>query len=382
MYLSCLRFLIRTVTKNGVSLLLLTLLAVFFALPSIVPSETGAFRFSAAFIKENRLEPLSSAVASGAYDTAPPNITDANERQLALLQTTQGDDVAASLKAQAEIAEIDLKLYESGNLTGDGVALEATAILLKELANLDDPDLYEFTTEEPALYRLAELFGSVPPLLLFVPPVAIAYAVFRAIEEDRLGFQLPVSRLTKVVLAFAAVLIMSCIGFAVALLPGCIISIVRNGVGDPSYPVVLIQAGSVVRLTVLSALARLVSLWFVVTLFTSLVSAFFFTITGGSVPGCFISLALGFVPSIPQYFSETFIAHDVLRYLPTTYLYVAPVGGCPSYINAVDTFPVMGASWEFGIGVLLVCSTALVLLIVGSSFIKKTAQPVGGRADA
>lgn len=149
-------------------------------LPSVIPGETGSFAFEAESIKVNRLDILEAAVSSGAYDTAPQNIKDANERQLELLRVTQGDDVAASLKAQAEIARIDIGLYEDGNLSADPTFLEASSALLDGLAGLDDPVLFETTVQEPMVYRLSEILGTVPPLLLFVPQVALAFAAFRA----------------------------------------------------------------------------------------------------------------------------------------------------------------------------------------------------------
>ena len=88
--------------------------------------------------------------------------------------------VAASLKAQAEIARIDMGLYEDGNLSADPTLLEASSALLDGLAGLDDPVLFETTVQEPMVYRLSEILGTVPPLLLFVPQVALAFAAFRA----------------------------------------------------------------------------------------------------------------------------------------------------------------------------------------------------------
>lgn len=358
---ACLLSLLRVITRNGVYVLALTLASIYFALPSLIPSDTGAFRFGAEFLGNSRFDVLADSVASGAYDTAPQNIKDANERQLALFEVIKGGDAAASLRAQEEVVRIDIELYEAGNLSGDYVVLEANHALLEGLAGMESPELYETTADEPMLYRLAELLGTVPPLLLIVSPIAIAYAAFRAIEDDRLGFQVPLSRAGKVATAASASLIVSMVSFLLALLPAALLSAAMNGLGDPSYPVVLIQAGEIVELTVLSCLTRTCGLLLAATLLVVAVASVAFAASSSSVAGCLLGLALGFVPSIPQYFSETFILHDVLRYLPTTYLYVAPVGGWPSYLNLMDVFPVPGASWGLGVAVLLAVSTALLI---------------------
>lgn len=369
------RSLIHVVTKNGIFGVALILMSLYFAAPSIIPNDTGAFRFGAEYIKENRLDGLAEAVASGAYDTAPQNIKDANSQQLALLNVTQGNDIAASLRAQEEISRIDLELYEAGNLTGDYTTLSASHALLEGLAGLDNPEVYETTADEPMLYRLAELLGTIPPLLLFVPAVAITYAAFRAIEDDRLGFQLPLSQGGKIACAAVTSFVVSVGSFTLSVIPAALISGILNGVGNPNYPVVFIQSGTVLSLTVLATLMRTCALLLAVTLLVVTMSAAVFAISASSVAGCLVNLALGFVPSIPQYFSETFIFHDVLKYLPTTYLYVAPVGGWPNYLNLMDVFPVPGASWELGEIVLLSCSAMFLLISLAFCVLQSKQKP-------
>ena len=114
MFMASLRSMVRVLTRNGLFPLFLILIAAYFGLPSIIPGETGLFAFEAESIKANRLDILEEAVSSGVYDTAPQNIRDANEKQLELLRVTQGDDIAASLKAQAEIARIDMGSTRTG----------------------------------------------------------------------------------------------------------------------------------------------------------------------------------------------------------------------------------------------------------------------------
>ncbi|MDY2777061.1 MAG: hypothetical protein SOU51_01595, partial [Collinsella sp.] len=100
-------------------------------------------------------------------------------------------------------------------------------------------------------------------------------------------------------------------------------------------------------------------LWFAAVVLITQLVALLFSIASSSLPGCLSALALGFVPSIPQYFDETFILHDALPYLPTTYLYVARAAGWPKYLIDLDVFPVPDASWELGMVVLICCSAAL-----------------------
>lgn len=88
MFVACFRSMVAILTRNGLFPLFLILLSAYFALPSVIPGETGSFAFEAENIKVSRLDILEEAVSSGAYDTAPQNIKDANERQLELPRVT------------------------------------------------------------------------------------------------------------------------------------------------------------------------------------------------------------------------------------------------------------------------------------------------------
>lgn len=355
---ACFKSLVRMVVGNGVFAIAVVLFSIYNLIPVLVPAETGSHVFESEHIKINHLDILESSIESGAYDTAPENILEANDRQLELLRRTQGNDIADSLKAQAESLKIDIELYESGNLSADPVMLDAKLALLEGLASLDEPVLYKTTSDEPMLYRMAELFGSISPFALFVPPVAIAFVVFRGMEDDRMGFQIPLSRSGKLCCALFAVMVVSLIGFILAIAPSVVASLVKNGMGDPCYPVVLIQGGVVIQLSVIGAILRSILLWVAIVLFVASVMSAAFSLCSSATGGCLFSLALGFVPSIPRYFDETFALRDLLPFLPTTYLQVAPVAGSPNYINLADILPVPGVSWELGMIVLVVYSAA------------------------
>lgn len=219
------------------------LCSTFFLIPCFAPVPTGSEVYGAQFIKENHLDLLKEGMESGAYDTAPRNIKEANARTLELLEATQGDNLRESLRAQSELRRIDLDLCRSGNLTGDPWQFEASARYLDALASLEKPELYENTAKEPMLYRLAETFGTVPPLALVVPVVAIAFAMFRSLESDRLCAQLPLSRAGKILAAATVTVFVSVASLLACLAPTALVSALLNGVGDPAYPVVVVQGG-------------------------------------------------------------------------------------------------------------------------------------------
>ena len=256
--------------------------------------------------------------------------------------------------------------------------LEASSALLDELAGLDDPVLFETTAQEPIIYRLAETLGTVPPYRSSCPrwlsrswPTVRSRATalgFRASHrrsgENRRGRTCRHRRFRS--------------GFRRRAGPFRASERAEERGGIRYNPVVIIQGGSVLRLTVLSAFLRSAAMLLAVTVFVSSVSAVSFFVSKTAVPGCLILLALGFVPSIPQYFSETFILHDVVPLLPTTYLYVAPVAGWPTYLNLMDVLPAQGATWGLGMCILLGVSAALLFVAgVMCAFVRRGRESDG-----
>lgn len=69
----------------------------------------------------------------GAYDTAPEYMQKTNQRQLELLEITQGNDQEASLRAQAEIAQLDMEMYERGNLVGEYLPLKSNEVFFDNI---------------------------------------------------------------------------------------------------------------------------------------------------------------------------------------------------------------------------------------------------------
>lgn len=358
--------LMRSVIRGGVLPLASLLLAVVFALGSVLPQDTGAFVFEAPYLKQSFLDVLKEGVETGGFDTAPQIIKESNERQLELLEITQQGDLARSLAAQAELARIDLELYESGNLVADPLMLQAKYTLLHSLAQRSNPALYGTTAEEPGLYRVAEVIGTLPPMLVPLIPVVVGFLVLKNMESKKLLFQVPCSTIAKMGAAIIAVTALSLAVFLVSLVPACFINTVLHGLGDPSYPVVFIQGGTVVSTTIGGVLARTFIVVAMVALFVGLLQVALFAVLGSAIPGAAAAVALAFVPSIPQYYDKTFLLHDIAAYLPTTYLFPANVAGFPAYINAADLMPIAGANMHMGCVVLAASSSILLVGVLAA----------------
>lgn len=236
----------------------------------------------------------------GAYDTAPEYMQKANQRQLELLEITQGNDQEASLRAQAEIAQIDMEMYERGNLVGEYLPLKSNEVFLTTLAKLDHPAAYMQTTQEPTLYRLAATMHSVPALLLLAPIFVMSFVLLESVEASSLLRQFPLRFCGKIICFIAVSCIASTLLVALALLFPAAISLVRNGVGDPLYPVVFIQGNQLVEATVAKVAVSGLALYALNALCISSFAAAVFMLAHKALPAVFAAVLLSLLPWCPN----------------------------------------------------------------------------------
>lgn len=373
MFLRFTRLGIRLLVRSPLVIAVAALLALSFSLPSLIPSDTDAFVLSGEFIKENHLDILKESMEGGAYDTAPEYMQKTNQRQLELLEITQGNDQEASLRAQAEIAQLDMEMYERGNLVGEYLPLKSNEVFLTTFAKLDHPAAYMQTTQEPTLYRLAAAMHSVPVLLLLAPIFAVNFVLLKSVEASSLLRQFPLRFCDKIICFIAVSCMVSTLLVALALLFPAVISLVRNGVGDPLYPVVFIQGNLLVETTVAKVAVNGLALYALNALCISSFAAAVFMLARKAIPAVFAAVLLSLLPMVPQYFAETFPLRDLLWALPTTYFDVSAVVGFPSCLRYEDILPVAGANAMTGCIVLLAC------LALFTAFAAGLAHAVGDR---
>lgn len=335
----------------------LLLMCALFALPSVVPQRTDAFVFGAESVKELWLDFNEANLAAAEEDGRPREQVEELRWEHEQLLITQGDDEVARLEALERLYAHEVEQQESD--TANDLDRTPKWLLLRRLVDLGSPETYATTADEPALYRAAEIAGTAPPLLLYVPAVAVAYAVLTAGGAPRALSQAPARRraslLASVLLSAAASVAL----LAAAALPAMALQALRAGVGDPSYPVVFVQAGELVDLRLWQVLLRQLGLYALVALLAASLSAALRELSGTPAAGALACVAAGLAPTLPGYLDTNFALAPVLAWLPTTYLDLAPAAGWPHCLNLEDAMPVEGYSWGRGALVLAACSAAL-----------------------
>lgn len=221
------------------------------------------------------LPTLQTQFEAGAYDTAPDDLRELLEGELAALQDIErasadqaaGGEAAGGQRAPAQAAakayarylaiqeeEIRLGYLQEGN--DAEAALTSTAaerVFYERLSSLPDAQVYETTREEPLLNALCDGMLSLPALLWYLPAVIAVAGCADLRARGRMLAQAPSIRREardEILAAWLAALLASWC----AALPTCAIALVSCGFGSPSYPIVCVWGGEVISRTVLQAL--------------------------------------------------------------------------------------------------------------------------------
>lgn len=247
--------------------------------------------------------------------------------------------------------EIEVAEQEAGYLTG-GIETEAGATLLRQLSALDNPRVYASAQELPALNYLALSAGVMPAIVLLLPGIVAAYEALRRLHGNGLFAMAPFGEPGRYGGALLVSTLFALLSPLAVSVPAGLIALVRNGFGDPAFPVVLIKNGTVATSTVLEALGEDVALLALsataTTLLMSLINR------AGALFTLGVGLTATILPLLPIYGAETSPWHAVGSWLPSSYLQLGQVIGYPTYANGLDIVTFQGTSFERGSIVLLI----------------------------
>lgn len=355
MYSSKISAMIQICMRNVLFLFFLLAASCFLTLPSFTPFSTSAETYSPQDIKTGRLDLLEADYNSGLFDEYSQDVRDRYLEKLRLLRQTQNGDIHDFFNALHDLRVMDLEdIQNGGYFNFPEIECKADIEFTGRMAALDNPILYEDSTKEPLLFRLADMSHTIPPHFSFIFPVVIAFCIFAYIEDDKLAFQMNLNDKQKASVCFITAVILCIACMILCTLPSSIIALVRNGIGDPNYPVVFIQGETIVSTTVLATVLKSFALWIAISIFMISIVALVFAISSHAAMGTILALAMGFIPYIPSYFDEKGLFYEFLRYLPTTYLDIASVAGWPNYAVLFEyLLPIPGASWGLGVAILL-----------------------------
>lgn len=269
---------------------------------------------------------------------------------------------------------------------------EAEQAFYQHLSALDEPHLYQSASEMPPFelitYRWQEWFSLpvISPLMamlaanpantssssarfsaeahliMLVPAVMASVAVFRWKGRRRLLDTVPLARGVAAVVEVVVAAVCSLLAMAVVMLPSLFVAAIKNGVGNPSYPVAYFHAGDAVLTTAGDVLVHRALLCVLAVLVLAFVLELSCCATRRVMPGLLVAVAIVLVPLIPDYFSRLSPVADMAPWLVSTYLcFDKVVGGWGYFINIEnDVLPLAGCTFERGVAVL--CGAVALLM--------------------
>lgn len=277
-----------------------------------------------------------------------------------ILSAHEGSEYWKAVAAY-ENYRLELAKTQSGTtLTDDfdvNTLLEARVRLLQGIASSGDPIYFWKSTDVRALYYVPYVLANVPYFLVFLPVVAVALACCRASSQGRLLAHVPLGFAVRYSLTVFSLFATSLCSLLVVCVPGFLVALLKNGLGDISYPVVYVSSGQIVETSMGAVVAESFVLGATVCLMLSLVMSLIVMAKSG--PGCISAfiLVVG-IPLIPAYYGGA-IPQQILAFLPTTYLNVPAVVGYPDYLCGLDIAPIPGCTLWWALLVLLAWSTAV-----------------------
>lgn len=326
---------------------------------------------------ESNLESFQGLLDSDFARALPSEDIDLTKREVAALERTVAASTASEfIDAATDFFSLEIESAEHGYLTTDVRALSAQRDYLLLFAEMEHPTLgYASTLEAPALYYASSMIWTVPYLAFYLPVLAavIAAALYR--RKGRLLSRAPVSPACGFLVSAATGTAAAVATVVIAFMPSMLVCTVKNGFGDPAYPV-MFEVGDTMRTTTLGAsLAESALLFVVLSIVLAVIAEFFFMISSSALlAGISAVIALA-LPTLPFYSA---VAMSPLgAYLPTTYLQVWSITGFASFAPEFSACPIPGVSLPAA----LISSIVLAVVLIGAGIALRACidKPKGGQ---
>jgi len=203
----------------------------------------------------------------------------------------------------------------------------AHGALSSKLSALDRASFYDSEGKLPALHAISETLHYTPDYIRFLPALIVSFVIGRSVQRERLfgekGFISFRHLLDQICVASVLTATLSILAF----LPLFAAAYIRNGIGNPTYPVVLIQANRVVELTALECAIWSLSLMTLANVFLATFTLSFNALVRNEFVSVFLGLALIYAAKIPFISGEHQYLRGWLEYLPVGFFDTTKVVG-------------------------------------------------------
>lgn len=194
-----------------------------------------------------------------------------------------------------------LQRFDSGKAAQDQYTYYAAhGALSGKLSKLDRASFYDSEGKLPALHAISETLHYTPDYIRFLPALIVNFVIGHSVQRERLfgekGFISFRHLLDQICVASVLTATLSILAF----LPLFAATYIRNDIGNPTYPVVLVQANRIIELTALECVIWSLSLMTLANVFLAT-----FTLSlNALVRNEFVSVFLG----LPLYMLRKFLS--------------------------------------------------------------------------
>lgn len=203
----------------------------------------------------------------------------------------------------------------------------AHGALSSKLSALDRASFYDSEGKLPALHAISETLHYTPDYIRFLPALIVSFVIGRSVQRERLfgekGFISFRHLLDQICVASVLTATLSILAF----LPLFAAAYIRNGIGNPTYPVVLIQANRVVELTALECAIWSLSLMTLANVFLATFTLSLNALVRNEFVSVFLGIALVYAAKIPFMPGEHQYLRGWLEYLPVGFFDATKVVG-------------------------------------------------------
>lgn len=377
-----LRLLFKVALRDSVAWVALLALAALLSLCMFMPSPLYGPELLRSTAQMN-YDSISMTLADGSLDGAPAEVVEDMNLRLeyngAMLRATTSQEFYSAL---ANLDAIDVEGASSGYSSPDEQNLVAEKVYAEAMALLDDAPEYNDSNELPGILVISAAPVTLPQVVLAAPAVAVAFAVSRLAERQKLlgSRVVPAAPalfarcVTGALLCLAAVLL--------AFTPVFLFSTLKNGLGDPSFPVVFTHGGQIVETTAGNAALWTLALVALSSVFLAVAGICASGLTGSSAAGAMVGIVLALIPSAPSYYSASSPLGSVLESVPSSYFCPWRVAGSVGVIPYVDATPTCVLRPGAGCVVLAIWTCAAVLLGLLCSFMRQALRARSSRQES
>ena len=224
--------------------------------------------------------------------------------------------------------EYMLQRFDSGKAAQDQYTYYAAhGALSGKLSKLDRASFYDSEGKLPALHAISETLHYTPDYIRFLPALIVSFVIGHSVQRERLfgekGFISFRHLLDQICVASVLTATLSILAF----LPLFAATYIRNDIGNPTYPVVLVQANRIIELTALECVIWSLSLMTLANVFLATFTLSLNALVRNEFVSVFLGIALVYAAKIPFMPGEHQYLRGWLEYLPVGFFDTTKVVG-------------------------------------------------------